>query len=91
MTARRTAEIQEALQRAFAPTRLDVHDESAAHVGHAGAAGGAGHFRVRIVSPRFTGVGARERHRLVYEALAGLLERDIHALSIEARAPSEVT
>lgn len=87
MSADRIARIRALLERDLVPLELEVLDDSAAHVGHVGAAGGGGHFRVRIVSPRFTGVPPRERHRLVHESLAPLLERDIHALSIEARSP----
>jgi BolA protein len=30
-----------------------------------------------------------ERHRIIYAALGDLMQRDIHALSITARAPGE--
>ena len=73
----------------LAPLALDVEDESRHHVGHAGAAGGAGHFRVRIVSKRFAGLNRVARHRLVYEVLSPLMTTEIHALAIEARAPDE--
>ena len=64
---------------------LKVEDDSEKHVGHAGAAGGAGHFTVRIVSPRFAGIGMLARHRLVYDAVADWMPERIHALSIDAR------
>jgi BolA family transcriptional regulator, general stress-responsive regulator len=56
-------------------------------VGHAGAALGLSHFRVRIVAEAFRGVAPLGRHRLVYTALGDLMKTDIHALIIEARAP----
>ena len=68
---------------------LDVVDESAKHRGHAGAAGGAGHFRVRLVSDRFRGRTRLERHRLVHEALAAELGPEIHALALELASPDE--
>lgn len=71
------------------PVHVEVIDESAAHAGHAGARSGGGHYRVLIVSPRFTGLGTMARHRLVYDALGSLMDGDIHALSITARAPTE--
>jgi BolA family transcriptional regulator, general stress-responsive regulator len=71
----------------FAPLELSVIDESHLHAGHAGAAGGAGHFRVRIVSSAFKGLSPVARHRLVYSAVAELLKGDIHALALEALAP----
>jgi BolA protein len=67
------------------PTDLEVIDDSALHAGHAGAQGGAGHFRVRIVSERFRGLALLARHRLVYDTLASLMPEEIHALSIDAR------
>jgi len=82
--------IQARLSAAFAPVALDVEDESAKHRGHAGAAGGAGHFRVRLVSERFRGRSRLERHRLVYDALAAELGPEIHALALELRSPDEL-
>ena len=69
----------------LAPTQLEVIDESAAHLGHAGQDGtGAGtHFRVRIASPLFAGKSKVACHRLVYDALRDHLERGLHALAVE--------
>jgi len=86
----RTARITAALQHAFGPSELVVTDESHLHRGHAGAATGKGHFHVRIVSPAFAGKGPVARHRMVYAALADLLETDIHALGIDASTADEV-
>ena len=73
------------LQQQLTPTQLEVLDESAAHLGHAGQDGtGAGtHFRVRIASPLFEGRPKVARHRLVYDALRDFLDRGLHALAIE--------
>ena len=73
------------LEETLAPTQLEVLDESAAHLGHAGQDGtGAGtHFRVRIASPLFEGRPKVARHRLVYDALREFLDRGLHALAIE--------
>ena len=73
---------------ALEPVRLDIADDSAQHAGHAGA-GGGGHFRVTIVSPRFAGLTTMARHRLVYQTAGDLMNGPIHALSIVARAPTE--
>ena len=74
---------------ALDPQELDVVDESAAHAGHAGARGGGGHYRMRIVSAQFAGKRTLERHRLIFDALGPMMRREIHALSIEAAAPEE--
>ena len=71
------------------PLELEIDDESHLHAGHAGAASGAGHFRMRIVSPRFEGQRLVMRHRLVYDAVHPMMQDDIHALAITAIAPSE--
>lgn len=73
------------------PVAIDIIDDSALHAGHAGAASGGGHFRLAITSPRFAGCRTMERHRLVYDALAPLMKREIHALSITAKTPDELT
>ena len=79
--------LRERLQERLAPTQLEVLDESAAHLGHAGQDGtGVGtHFRVRIASPLFEGRPKVARHRLVYDALRDFIDRDhgVHALAIE--------
>ncbi|HEX9706300.1 MAG TPA: BolA family protein [Steroidobacteraceae bacterium] len=77
------------LESAFAAARVSVQDDSARHAGHAGARDGAGHFVVRIESQAFSGRSRLERHRMVYDALAGMLPREIHALKIEALSPDE--
>lgn len=82
--------IERILRRALAATRVTVEDESALHVGHAGAASGGGHYRVTVVSPLFEGERLVTRHRLVYDALAGEMRESIHALALTTLAPSEV-
>lgn len=87
----RIERIRAALERAFRPTLLHIEDESHLHAGHAGAASGRGHFRVDIVSEHFAGMKPLERHRAVYAALGTLMQTDIHALSVGARAPDEAS
>jgi BolA protein len=74
----------------LAPQALELTDNSALHAGHAGAApGGNTHWRLVIVSPAFSGRNKVARHRMVYDALRDLMNRPIHSLEIEARAPGE--
>jgi len=86
MSKNRVLAIRARLLAAFAPTELEVIDESHKHKGHPGARDGRGHFRVKIVSPRFAGRKPLERHRMVFAALDTMLETDIHALSVHAAA-----
>jgi BolA protein len=73
----------------LAPSALEIHDDSAEHVGHAGAAGGGGHFSLVIVSNAFCGISRLERHQKVLARVSDLLPHPIHALSIKAFAPEE--
>ena len=91
MTPTRSARIEAALADAFAPQVLEVVDDSARHAGHAGARDGRGHFNVDIVSEAFAGLSPIARHRAVYAALGEMMATDIHALSIRARTPGEVS
>jgi BolA protein len=84
-----TQEIEARLRQAIPVVALDLWDESEAHKGHAGAKGGGGHFHLRLVSPVFEGKGRLARHRVVYDALQQWIPARIHALSIDARSPSE--
>ena len=76
--------MREKLTEAFAPTCLEIHDDSDRHRGHSGwQEGGETHFRIRISSPGFAAMTRLERHRAVHKALSpDPLER-IHALSLD--------
>ncbi len=89
MARTREQALRERLAAEFAPVELSITDESHLHAGHAGAAGGASHFRVRIVSEAFRGLSPVARHRLVYAAVSELLKNDIHALALEALPPEK--
>jgi BolA protein len=74
----------------LAPESLELTDDSGRHVGHEGARDGGGHYNLVIVSRRFAGQSLQARHRLVYQAVADLMPREIHALAIKAYAPDEI-
>ena len=88
MTSTRAAVI-EARLAALLPTSLRVEDESHLHAGHAGAAGGAGHYRVHIVAACFKGLRPIARHRLVYDQVQDLMPHEVHALSMKTYTPAE--
>ena len=71
------------------PLDLVIEDDSARHAGHPGAASGGGHYNLWMTSPRFDGKSRVERHRLVYDALADLMQREVHALAMVLLAPGE--
>lgn len=91
MTNARIEKIREQLTVALAPRELEVIDDSHLHAGHAGARDGKGHYTVRIVSARFANLRPIARHQLVYQAVSGMMHTDIHALSIVALTPDELT
>jgi len=77
-------EIRSRLEAAYAPSLLEVVDESERHRGHAGwREGGETHFRVRIAAEAFGPMSRIERHRAVHRALGAELVGRIHALALE--------
>ncbi|MDH5548106.1 MAG: BolA family transcriptional regulator [Gammaproteobacteria bacterium] len=89
-TQERIEYIEKTLTEEFQPQQLEIIDDSHKHAGHASARGG-GHFTVNIVSEAFAGKALLARHRMVYAALETGMQADIHALSIKAKTPEEVT
>ena len=75
------------LSAKFAPSHLEVIDESSRHQGHAGSRPeGETHFRVRISSSQFDGLSRVAQHRAINEALAAELKAGVHALAIEVKS-----
>ena len=85
-----TDTIRRKLIERFAPTQLEIEDQSDRHIGHAGARpGGETHFAVTIMSAAFVGQSRVARQRLVYEALAEELATRVHALSLTTLVPDK--
>ena len=77
-------EMREKLQAAFAPSRLEIVNESHRHAGHSGDDGsGEGHFRIAIAAPAFGPMSRIERHRAVHAALGPGITGRVHALALE--------
>ena len=81
----RVQRIESLLREKLDATDVQVIDESYQHRGHAGAAGGGGHIRVTVLSPRFAGLSLVQAQRLVYEAVGAMMDGEIHALAITTR------
>ncbi len=78
-----TNEIRQRLEAAFAPSRLEVVNESARHAGHGGDDGsGESHFAVVIRADALASLGRVQRHRAVHKALGDLTTR-VHALALD--------
>ena len=74
------------LSARFAPSALEVIDESARHAGHSGGRpGGETHFRIRIVADSLVGKSRVSQHRAIMDALGEELAGGVHALAIEVR------
>lgn len=78
--------MEQRLQDNFAPTRLDIEDQSYLHAGHSGHQGG-GHFVVTMDAEKFVGLSRLQKHQLVHEALAQEIGHAIHALSLQLGTP----
>ena len=83
------AALLERFRQAFPEAAIQVEDESYLHVGHAGAEGGAGHFRVQVIDAKFHGLQRIARHRLVYNAVSDWMPDRVHALNIIAMTLEE--
>jgi BolA family transcriptional regulator, general stress-responsive regulator len=79
-----TDTIRAKLTDAFAPSHLEVIDESERHHGHSGwREGGETHFRVRIATRNLAGMSRVAQHRAINAALEKELTTTVHALAIE--------
>ena len=78
--------IKTALERAFAPTELEIVNESHRHAGHAGDDGtGESHWAVTISAPALSEMSRVARHRAIHAALGPEIMSRLHALAITAR------
>ncbi|RVU06412.1 BolA family transcriptional regulator [Novosphingobium umbonatum] len=90
MTGPVAQEITALLTEAFAPSALEVINDSHHHAGHMGDdQSGESHFTVVIESAAFSGVNRVMRQRMVNKALGDIPGQRVHALAIRARAPGE--
>jgi BolA protein len=81
--------MREKLTGAFAPTRLEIINDSAKHHGHAGDDGsGESHFTVVIEAPAFADMSRLARQRAVIAALGDIVGERVHAVAIQASAPA---
>ncbi len=83
-------EMKQVLEDTFAPTRLEVINDSAKHSGHSGDDGsGESHFTIVIESAAFAGQSRLNRQRMVNKSLGDIPGNRVHALAIKATAPGE--
>ncbi|HEY0919558.1 BolA family protein [Devosia sp.] len=76
--------IAQKLSIKFAPSHLEVIDESEKHRGHSGwRETGSTHFRVRIAADSLAGLSRVAQHRAVMTAVDDELKAGVHALTVE--------
>ena len=82
--------IVDRLRQELSAESVEIEDQSHLHAGHAGAAGGGGHYQVTVIASCFKGLNTLARHRLIYDALDDLMKKEIHALTIQAYSEDEL-
>jgi BolA protein len=82
------AEMHALLTEAFAPTRLEIINDSAKHRGHTGDDGtGESHFTILIDAAAFAAMSRLARQRAVIAALGDIVGQRVHAVAIKAGVP----
>ena len=85
----RVRAIEDALVHGLEAAHVEVVDNSAGHANHIGSEDGGGHFSVVVVSKAFRSLSRITAQKLVYETLADLMTKDIHALSMRTFTPEQ--
>tara|TARA_B100001250_G_C19649448_1_gene721951 strand:- start:395 stop:649 length:255 start_codon:yes stop_codon:yes gene_type:complete len=80
-------QIKMLLYKSLDISHLDIVDDSKKHKNHPQSNGG--HFNLTIISSNFESKSLIERHRMIYKILDCMIKKEIHALSINAKAPNE--
>jgi len=81
--AERIQEMEKRFTDAFQPKHLQIIDDSAKHIGHAGSRDGAGHFTVVIDAQMLNELSRVRAHQAVYAVVKDLIPQEIHALQIQ--------
>lgn len=81
-------EMEQLLTARFAPSKLEIINDSAHHAGHSGDDGsGESHFTIQIEAAEFAGMNRLARQRAVIAALDNIVGERVHAVAIKASAP----
>jgi BolA protein len=86
----RITDIERKLQASIQPTSLAIIDQSHLHSGHAGDRPyGQSHYHAIVTAAAFQGKNRVARQRMVFAALGSMVGNEVHALSMDLRAPDE--
>ncbi|MGB7286453.1 MAG: BolA family protein [Salaquimonas sp.] len=84
--------IENKIKAELAPTSVEIINESHLHAGHQESFDGSGetHLRIKVVCEAFEGMSRVNRHRTINGLVQEEIDQGLHAIAIDARAPSEV-
>ena len=84
--------IQAKIEKALNPVSVEIINESHLHAGHQESFDGSGetHLRIKVVSEKFEGMSRVNRHREINALVLEEIAEGLHAIAIDAKAPSEV-
>ena len=73
------ADIKQLIQDALPDAQIEIRD----------LAGDGDHYAANIVSAEFKGKTRVQQHQMVYKALKGSMDGDLHALALQTAAPED--
>jgi BolA protein len=74
----------------FKPVSYELTNESHLHAGHIEGHHEESHFRLNMVSEKFTGLSRVERQRLIYGLLDHELKNGLHSIVMKLKSPEEL-
>jgi len=69
--------LQDRIRQTLPDADINVHDPDGSHLS------------ATVTSAQFAGLSRIQQHRLVYQALGGMFEDELHALQITTRTPQQ--
>jgi stress-induced morphogen len=75
--AMQAGEIESLIMAAIPDAKVTIRD----------LAGDGDHYAAEVVSAQFTGKSRVQQHQMVYQALKGSMDSDLHALALQTSAP----
>ena len=76
--AMQAGEIEKLIKAALPGAKVDIRD----------LAGDGDHYAAHVVSESFRGKTRVQQHQIVYAALKGAMDKQLHALALTTAAPS---
>ncbi len=75
--AMQAGEIERLIMDAIPDAKVTIRD----------LAGDGDHYAAEVVSAQFTGKSRVQQHQMIYKALQGSMDSDLHALALQTSAP----